>query len=201
MSELHPQLVLASSSPRRSELLQQMRVTFKVLPVDIDESRLQEESPRTYVERLALEKARAGWERSDKTRPVLGSDTVVVIQDDILGKPKDRAQAIEMLNRLSGNTHQVVTAVALVDAEKSGIRLSESLVSFIPLTEQEIERYWQTGEPVDKAGAYAIQGLAAAFIRRIEGSFSGVMGLPIYETMELLKSYGIDVTMNWHSTS
>jgi septum formation protein len=106
-----------------------------------------------------------------------------------------------MLNRLSGNTHQVVTAVALVDAEKSGIRLSESLVSFIPLTEQEIERYWQTGEPVDKAGAYAIQGLAAAFIRRIEGSFSGVMGLPIYETMELLKSYGIDVTMNWHSTS
>lgn len=201
MSELHPQLVLASSSPRRSELLQQMRVTFKVLPVDIDESRLQEESPRTYVERLALEKARAGWERSDKTRPVLGSDTVVVIQDDILGKPTDRAQAIEMLNRLSGNTHQVVTAVALVDAEKSGIRLSESLVSFIPLTEQEIERYWQTGEPVDKAGAYAIQGLAAAFIRRIEGSFSGVMGLPIYETMELLKSYGIDVTMNWHSTS
>lgn len=201
MPDSHAQIILASSSPRRSELLQQMRVTFIVLPVDIDESALEGESPTTYVERLALEKARAGWELSEKTRPVLGSDTIVVIHGDILGKPRDRKHAIEMLKRLSGNTHQVLTAVALVEGNRSAIRLSESRVSFSPITEQEMLSYWESGEPADKAGAYAIQGLAAAFIQRIEGSFSGVMGLPIHETMDLLKSFGVDVTMNWHLQS
>lgn len=201
MPDSQAQIILASSSPRRSELLQQMRVSFVVLPVEIDESALAGESPTTYVERLALEKARAGWELSEKNRPVLGSDTIVVIHGDILGKPRDRNHAIEMLNRLSGNTHQVLTAVALVEADRSAIRLSESRVSFSPITEQEILIYWESGEPVDKAGAYAIQGLAAAFIQHIEGSFSGVMGLPIYETMDLLKAFGVDVTMNWHLQS
>lgn len=201
MPDSHAQIILASSSPRRSELLQQMRVPFIVLPVDIDESALEGESPTTYVERLALEKARAGWELSEKTRPVLGSDTIVVIHGDILGKPRDRKHAIEMLKRLSGNTHQVLTAVALVEGNRSAIRLSESRVSFSPITEQEMLSYWESGEPADKAGAYAIQGLAAAFIQRIEGSFSGVMGLPIHETMDLLKSFGVDVTMNWHLQS
>jgi len=201
MPDSHTQLVLASSSPRRSELLQQMRVSFVVIPVDIDETVLVGESPATYVERLALEKARAGWELSEKNRPVLGSDTIVVIQGDILGKPRDRNHAIEMLKRLSGNTHQVLTAVALVEGDRSAIRLSESRVSFRSITEQEIQRYWESGEPADKAGAYAIQGLAAAFIQRIEGSFSGVMGLPIHETVDLLKAFGVDVTMNWHLPS
>jgi len=201
MPDSQAQIILASSSPRRSELLQQMRVSFVVLPVEIDESALEGESPTTYVERLALEKARAGWELSEKNRPVLGSDTIVVIHGDILGKPSDRNHAIEMLKRLSGNTHQVLTAVALVEADRSAIRLSESRVSFSPITEQEILIYWESGEPVDKAGAYAIQGLAAAFIQHIEGSFSGVMGLPIFETMGLLKAFGVDVTMNWHLQS
>jgi len=201
MPDSQAQIILASSSPRRSELLQQMRVSFVVLPVEIDESALEGESPTTYVERLALEKARAGWELSEKNRPVLGSDTIVVIHGDILGKPSDRNHAIEMLKRLSGNTHQVLTAVALVEADRSAIRLSESRVSFSPITEQEILIYWESGEPVDKAGAYAIQGLAAAFIQHIEGSFSGVMGLPIFETMDLLKAFGVDVTMNWHLQS
>jgi septum formation protein len=178
-----------------------MRVSFVVLPVDIDESALEGESPTTYVERLALEKARSGWELSEKDRPVLGCDTIVVIHGDILGKPRDRNHGIEMLKRLSGNTHQVLTAVALVEAARSAIRLSESRVSFSPVTDQEILSYWDSGEPADKAGAYAIQGLAAAFIQHIEGSFSGVMGLPIHETMDLLKAFGVDVTVNWHLQS
>ena len=166
MPDSQVQIILASSSPRRSELLQQMRVSFVVLPVDIDESALEGESPTTYVERLALEKARAGWELSEKTRPVLGSDTIVVIHGDILGKPRDRNHAIEMLKRLSGDTHQVLTAVALVEGDRSAIRCSESRVSFSPMTEQEMLSYWESGEPVDKAGAYAIQGLQ--FITQME---------------------------------
>jgi septum formation protein len=198
MPDEHPQVILASSSPRRSELLSQIRVTFEILPVDIDESVLESESPATYVERLALEKARAGWELSKKARPVLGADTIVVSHGDILGKPRDRAHAIEMLMQLSGTTHQVLTAVALVMGDRSAIRLSESRVTFSPIAERDIQRYWESGEPADKAGAYAIQGLAAAFIQSIEGSYSGVMGLPVHETVELLRSFDIDVTMNWH---
>jgi septum formation protein len=197
---MKPHIILASSSPRRSELLQQVRVTFEVLSVDIDETVLNGESPETYVERLALEKARAGWELSSQACPVLGSDTVVVNEDRILGKPRDRQHALEMLTSLSGKTHRVLTAVALVMGDKSGIRLSESRVTFGPVDEQDLHRYWESGEPVDKAGAYAVQGLAAAFINRLEGSYSGVMGLPLHETLELLRSFGLDVTMNWGSS-
>jgi septum formation protein len=169
------------------------------LPVDIDETVLEGESPATYVERLAFEKARAGWELSNRAFPVLGSDTVVVSDDRILGKPRDREHAIEMLRDLSGKTHRVLTAVALVQGDKSGIRLCESRVSFGFIDERDIQRYWESGEPADKAGAYAIQGLAAAFINRLEGSYSGVMGLPLHETLELMRSFGLDVTMNWDS--
>jgi septum formation protein len=192
-----PQLVLASASPRRQELLQQIGVFFTVSPVEIDESPLKDESPATYVERMALEKARAGWEASNKTLPVLGSDTAVVIDEQILGKPRDRAHGIEMLQQLSGRDHTVMTAVALVRKHETGIRLSESRVVFSDIPHQELIRYWESGEPVDKAGAYAIQGKAAVFIRRLEGSFSGVMGLPLNETAELLTGLGIDITLNW----
>jgi septum formation protein len=191
------QLVLASASPRRQELLQQIGVSFNVSPVDIDESPLMDESPATYVERLALEKARAGWESSDKTLPVLGSDTVVVIDGQILGKPRDRAHGIEMLQQLSGRDHMVMTAVALVREQETGIRLSESKVVFADIPYDGLIRYWESGEPADKAGGYAIQGKAAVFIRRLEGSFSGVMGLPLNETAQLLTSFGIDLTLNW----
>jgi len=192
-----PQLVLASASPRRQELLQQIGVSFTVSPVDIDESPLMDESPATYVERMALEKARAGWEASNKILPVLGSDTAVVIDEQILGKPRDRADGIEMLQQLSGRDHTVMTAVALVREQETGIRLSESRVVFSDIPYEELIRYWESGEPADKAGAYAIQGKAAVFIRRLEGSFSGVMGLPLNETAELLTNSGIDLTLNW----
>ena len=192
-----PQLVLASASPRRQELLQQIGVSFTVSPVDIDESPLMDESPATYVERMALEKARAGWETSNKTLPVLGSDTAVVIDEQILGKPRDRAHGMQMLQQLSGRDHTVMTAVSLVREHETGIRLSESKVVFSDIPYEELIRYWESGEPADKAGAYAIQGKAAVFIRRLEGSFSGVMGLPLNETAELLTSFGIDLTLNW----
>lgn len=191
------QLILASASPRRQELLQQIGVSFQVHPVDIDESPLQDESAATYVERMALEKARAGWENSKQSLPVLGSDTAVVLDGHILGKPRDRAHGLEMLQQLSGRAHQVMTAVALVREGETGIRLSESRVFFADISYDEQIRYWESGEPADKAGAYAIQGRAAVFIQRLEGSFSGVMGLPLRETAELLDRFGIDVTLNW----
>lgn len=191
------QLILASASPRRQELLQQIGVSFEVLPVDIDESPLQDESAATYVERMAMEKARAGWEASNRSLPVLGSDTAVVLDGQILGKPRDRAHGLEMLQQLSGRAHQVLTAVAVVREGETGIRLSESRVFFSDISYDEQIRYWESGEPADKAGAYAIQGRAAVFIERLEGSFSGVMGLPLHETAELLDRFGIDVTLNW----
>jgi septum formation protein len=168
-----------------------------VLPVDIDESPLQDESAATYVERMGMEKARAGWEASNRSLPVMGSDTAVVLDGQILGKPRDRAHGLEMLQQLSGRAHQVLTAVAVVREGETGIRLSESRVFFSDISYDEQIRYWESGEPADKAGAYAIQGRAAVFIERLEGSFSGVMGLPLHETAELLDRFGIDVTLNW----
>jgi septum formation protein len=191
------QLILASASPRRQELLQQIGVSFEVCPVDIDESPLDDESPATYVERMAMEKARAGWEASDRSLPVLGSDTAVVIDGQVLGKPRDRAHGLEMLHGLSGREHLVMTSVAMVRDNETAIRLSESRVIFSDIPYDERVRYWESGEPADKAGGYAIQGRAAAFIQRLEGSFSGVMGLPLYESSELLNQFGIDVTQNW----
>ena len=187
-----PHIYLASQSPRRAELLQQIGVGFDVLSVAIDETMMVGESPETYVQRLALEKARAGWCTlgPDRRRPVLGADTIVIAADMVMGKPAHRQQAIEMLLALSGSTHQVITAVALA-GEHEVVRSQRSRVTFCTLTRQKCEAYWETGEPRDKAGAYAIQGLAAMFITRLEGSYSGVMGLPLYETAELLKTFGM----------
>ncbi len=144
------------------------------------------------MRRLALEKARAGWNARQRLAdsPVLGADTVVVLGDDVLGKPNDRKQALIMLARLSGLSHQVLSAVALVQGSREETRLSVSTVSFRQITDEERRRYCATGEPLDKAGAYAIQGRAAAFVSHLEGSYSGVMGLPLYETAELLTAFG-----------
>ena len=184
-------IYLASQSPRRAELLQQIGIGFDVLSVAIDETMAATETPAAYAQRLALEKARAGWRqlRPDRQRPVLGADTIVIAGATVMGKPAGREQAIEMLLTLSGNTHQVITAVALTGAHEV-VRSQCSRVTFRTLTRQECAAYWDTGEPRDKAGAYAIQGLAAMFITRLEGSYSGVMGLPLYETTELLKMFG-----------
>jgi len=190
-----PQLYLASSSPRRFELLSQLHLDFSVLAIDVLEEKQAGESAEQMVMRLAMEKARAGWNSNERKldQPVLGADTMVVVDNKILGKPKDRADGIKMLSYLSGCTHQVLTAVAIVQHEHQAIRLSTNKVEFGTLSKKEIEAYWDSGEPADKAGAYGVQGYAAAFIKRLEGSYSGVMGLPLYETAELLREFNIAI--------
>lgn len=185
-----PSLVLASTSPRRRELLAQLEVSFDVLSVAVDERPLPDELAADHVCRLALAKAREGIARMPEAC-VLGADTVVVVEGDILGKPQDAGDAAAMLRRLSGRTHTVLSGVACVHGSQHSVRLSESRVSFRSLSSGEIAAYCATGEPLDKAGAYAIQGRAAAFIRRLDGSYSGVMGLPLYETAELLTGAGV----------
>lgn len=193
MSE-NPQIYLASSSPRRQELLQQMGVSFSVIPQFVEEIHKPDESPEDFVMRLALEKACDGHGRQSKGMiPVLGSDTAIVMNEQILGKPDNRDHALDMLMSLSGKTHQVLTAVALKNEQQEATALSVSEVSFCQLTRELCEQYWQTGEPADKAGSYAIQGRGSLFIRNINGSYSGVMGLPIYETANLLNQFGIDL--------
>jgi len=183
-------LVLASASPRRSELLLQMGLDFETKTVDIDETPVEGEKPRAYVSRLALEKARAARKFYQQNNVlILGSDTAVIIGNEILGKPVDKQHAYDMLMKLSGKTHTVLTSVALVGKKETCI-ISESAVTFSAITDEEFEWYWATGESNGKAGAYAIQGKAAMFIKHIEGSFSGVMGLPIFETNQLLKEQG-----------
>ncbi|MCW8901080.1 MAG: Maf-like protein [Gammaproteobacteria bacterium] len=194
-------LYLASRSPRRRELLTQVGISFAVLDVDIDESEKDNELAEDYVVRLAREKAVAGWnQRKSIIKPVLGSDTAVVINGTILGKPENQADASRMLGLLSGKTHQVMTAVALLDSGKNTLQTGQyelnsvinvSDVTFKVLSDREIEQYIQSGECHDKAGAYAIQGRAAAFITNLSGSYSGVMGLPIFETLELLNKASI----------
>jgi len=181
-------LYLASASPRRRELLAQIGVSFQTLAVSVDEVRHHDETPELYVLRLALDKARAGRAQlpASDPRPVLGADTAVVIDGEVMGKPEDRDEGIAMLRRLSGATHHVYTGVALA-GEQEATRLSVSAVTFRPLTLEECAGYWQTGEPADKAGGYAIQGRGGVFISRLEGSYSGVMGLPLFETAELIK--------------
>lgn len=187
-----PLIYLASASPRRSALLAQVGIPHAVMPVDIDESTQPGESPDLYVRRVASQKARALWERLQESvrLPVLAADTSVALDDQILGKPQDEEDEVRMLGRLSGRTHRVYTAITLQDAEHCRTKVNVSEVTFRRLSESEMRAYWRTGEPADKAGGYAVQGLAALFIERISGSFSGIMGLPLFETGELLESIG-----------
>ena len=189
-------IYLASASPRRAELLQQIGVSFTQLSPDIDESRDAGEVPEMYVLRMALEKARAGLALLEQgvQSPVLAADTVVVIDGQILGKPRDQEHALAMLAQLSGQSHRVMSAVAMVDAHgEAHSRLSVSQVGFRYIDAAEALAYWHSGEPADKAGGYAIQGLGAVFIEHLQGSYSGVMGLPLYETAELLGLFGIPI--------
>ena len=183
-------ILLASRSPRRRELLEQIGVPHEALPVDVDESPLPGEPAEAYVCRVTLAKAEAARQlRPDL--PVLAADTAVVLDGTPLGKPRDEAHAVEMLLALSGRSHRVMSGVALASDAGTGYRLSVSEVTFASLTEAQARRYWATSEPQDKAGGYAVQGRAALFIRRIEGSYSGIMGLPLYETGQLLAEAGL----------
>ncbi|MCJ1884920.1 Maf-like protein [Pseudomonas sp. LA21] len=187
------QLYLASSSPRRRELLTQIGLPFHIVPASIDETPQAGESAVAYVERLAREKALAGLhflaQRADVC--VLGADTAVVLDGRILGKPADRAEALAMLQALSGREHEVLTAVAVANRDRCEAKVVGSRVTFRSVSMEEAERYWDTGEPHDKAGGYAIQGLAAVFVSRVEGSYSAVVGLPLCETAALLADFSI----------
>lgn len=183
-------IILASSSPRRAELLDQLGIKYRVKAVDIDETPLANESPTDLVQRLSLEKSQAV---SNSTIPVLGSDTLGLIEDNLLLKPLNYAHAKSMLQKLSGQWHEIFTAVTVTSAKKSITILNHNRVLFRQITDDEIQAYWNTGEPQDKAGGYAIQGIAACFIEKIEGSYSGIMGLPLFETSLLLKQFGISV--------
>jgi len=190
-----PFIYLASGSPRRRELLTQLGVSFELLVTDTDESLRSDEPADTYVRRMAMDKARAALGQMPARRaPILGADTTVVVDRHILGKPADRETAATMLRQLSGVDHEVLTAVAVVDGEgneaREAVVVSRTIVRFRSLNDAEIDGYWATGEPRDKAGGYAIQGLGAVFIEAIHGSYSGVMGLPLFETAHLLNGFG-----------
>ncbi len=193
------QLYLASASPRRREILERMGVVFEIVSQTTDEAVLPEEAPEVFAIRLALEKARSGLAQrpSGATAPVLGADTAVVIDEQILGKPADRSEALAMLEQLSGQPHRVLTGVALVDGERELTRLSLSTVTFREILPAEQAAYWESGEPIGKAGGYAIQGAGGVFVEQLEGSYSGVMGLPMFETHDLLSEFAIDYQANW----
>jgi septum formation protein len=199
-------IYLASRSPRRRELLAQIGVKFEPLlfregprqDADTDEAARPGEQPDEYVRRVTRLKAEAAWQRVVMRRglqrkPVLSADTTVALASEILGKPTDRADAERILKMLSGTQHRVLTAVSVAFEERYELAVSESLVTFAEIDGARIAAYVQSGEPFDKAGAYAVQGRAGAFVERIEGSYSGVMGLPLYETAELLRKFGIVV--------
>lgn len=200
-----PLLYLASKSSRRQALLRQLDIEFETLLLreaigrdrDVVEEALDAEPPLHYVERIARTKAQVGWQRMHNRklaeRPVLGADTEVVLDGEVFGKPRDAEDAIRMIKRLSGRTHQVLTAVAIRFRDVTEVDLSTSRVTLRRLAAAEIERYVATGEPLDKAGGYAVQGRAAAFISRIEGSYSGIVGLPLCETATLLARIGYPV--------
>jgi len=193
-----PDIFLASHSPRRRELLEQLGVRFRSVEQNADESLHSGESPEVYVIRLALEKARAGHAAlAGDLANVLGADTAVVLDGEILGKPADREEALDMLTRLSGRSHRVLTGVAMVDGEREATRLSVSTVTFRDLGERELSLYWESGEPKGKAGAYAIQGRGGVFVEQLEGSYSGVMGLPLFETGDLLEEFDVDYQSRW----
>lgn len=183
------QLYLASASPRRRELLTQLDIPFSVLNVAVEEQRLPEEAAEVYVRRLAHEKAAAGVAAAPSDLPVLGADTIVVLNGQVLEKPQDEAHAAEMLSQLSGKSHQVMTAVALADKDDVLSCLVITDVVFRPLSQQDIERYIASGEPMDKAGAYGIQGKGGCFVLSLNGSYYAVVGLPLVETYELFSNF------------
>lgn len=199
---MQPFVYLASRSARRRDLLERIGISFEVLDVAIDEQPGDDELAEVYVLRMALEKARAGFAQLNdaSAAPVLAADTAVVVEDGILGKPGDRSEALSMLERLSGGTHRVLTGVALAD-DREATRLSVSQVTMRTITSAEAERYWATGEPQDKAGAYAVQGRGGVFIEHLEGTYTGVMGLPLFETTQLLDDFGIGWMDGWPGAS
>lgn len=181
-------IYLASKSPRRKELLASLKVSFEILEVTVHEQWDGIETAADYVLRLAREKAEKAMQQAPANHPILAADTEVIVDNEILGKPEDKAAAMAMLEKLSGRSHRVLSAVALLH-ESVRVTLNSNLVTFKPLSRSECDRYCETAEPYDKAGGYAIQGRAAAFITRLEGSYSGVMGLPLRETANLLFPY------------
>ncbi|MGY0217253.1 Maf family protein [Endozoicomonadaceae bacterium StTr2] len=197
-------IYLASQSPRRAELLQQIGVPFSVSPADIDETPFDNEQPEAYVRRMATTKAQTVWQRLESSQsaplspltPVLAADTSVVIDQQILGKPVDREDGIRMLLQLSDRIHSVLTGVAVFDGKQLHQAVVETRVVFAPIDKALAERYWSTGEPVDKAGGYGIQGKGAVLVERIDGCYSNVVGLPLAETSKLLKTCGVEF---WHS--
>jgi septum formation protein len=202
-SPLYPQrrpLVLASASPRRAELLRAVGVSFDICNADVDESPLAGENPVDYAARLALAKAIAGHTLTVTAHkknsaaldtPALGADTIVTIDGELLGKPHDEAMACTMWRKLAGRVHEVITAVAVVDALKQQVLPVTTRVWFAPMSPADMQAYWRSGEPCDKAGSYGIQGLGGAFVERIEGSYSAVVGLPVHETWQLLREFGV----------
>jgi len=193
MGTRSPQIILASASPRRRELLDQLGIAHDAMPANIHEHPRPNESPEAYVRRMAAEKSLETWRNSGGRLPVLAADTEVVLDGNILGKPQDFGHASRMLSQLSGREHRVLSAVSLRRGSEHWEAMSISSVTFRRIGHDEIEAYWATGEPRDKAGAYAIQGKGAVFIRHLSGSYSGVMGLPLFETAELLRHAGISV--------
>jgi septum formation protein len=191
--QVSPALRLASASPRRRQLLDLIGVPHVVAPADIDETPLPDERSDRYVLRLARGKAEAVW-KTQRDLPVLGADTTVVLDEEIFGKPESEADAVNMLGRLSGRTHVVHTGIALRAPDgREFVSLSTTQVQFAHLSDEQMHSYWATGEPQGKAGAYAIQGLGAVFVSNIYGSYTGVMGLPLYENAEMLRAAGVAV--------
>ncbi len=184
------ELILASGSPRRKELLTQVGLSFSIDKADIDEAQTDGEKAEEYVLRLSEEKARVVAERH-KDRVILAADTTVVLDGDILGKPESQAHGVEMLQRLSANTHEVLTGIAVINRSRQESFISSSRVIFREISMDEITWYWNTGEPEDKAGAYGLQGRGAAFVTAIDGSFTNVIGLPLAETLFLLRGFGV----------
>jgi len=194
-----PQLTLASASPRRAQLLQQLGWQLSVHPVDIDESVKPGEAPDQYCLRMAVEKAQAAEASIQTADPIITADTTVVFAEEILGKPKSKKEAFLTLFKLSGCTHQVYSAVAVTHHGQRLEALSENQVSMAPISEAWIQAYIETGEPMDKAGAYGIQGQAAMWIQHISGSYSSIMGLPLYETTQLLSQLGVNGPLDGRS--
>lgn len=191
---MSPVLQLASTSPRRQEILRSLGLTFTVMAVEVDESRLEGETPQQMVLRLAANKAAAAV--SADSQLVIGADTIVVLGDKVLGKPRGMDDAVEMLMKLSGRSHTVLTGVALWSPTGITSALSQTEVRFREIGRDEARAYWHSGEPCDKAGSYAIQGRGGTFVAAISGSYSGVVGLPVYELAELLGNAGIEVVKN-----